>query len=231
MQTQTGQPRSEPKPTKSSPRHWPPRWLRTESEAASLAHRPQWQPALWQRALVALAVLWFLTPAAIEQAWGQNELDSVSTGTLLFRSAAQNIEAPRVHTDVDMQITGIIARVTVTQRFHNPTQSWVEGLYAFPLPENSAVDRLHMQIGERLIEGEIREKIEAQKLYEQARANGQRASVVHQKRPNLFRTAVANIGPGETIEIRIGYLQVIAQDALRRNRVSSVSPYELMCLE
>lgn len=215
MHNRTSAPRPQSKSTKNAPRHWPPRWLRTESEAASLAHRPQWQPASWQRALMTLAVLWFVTPAALEQARAQSELDSISTGTLLFRSGEQHMEAPRVHTDVDMQITGIIARVTVSQRFHNPSESWVEGLYAFPLPENSAVDRLRMLIGERLIEGEIREKAEAQKLYEQARANGQRASVVHQKRPNLFRTAVANIGPGETIEIRIAYLQIIEQDAGR----------------
>ncbi len=82
-------------------------------------------------------------------------------------------------------------------------------------PENAAVDRLHMQIGERIIEGEIREKVEAQRLYEQARANGQRASVVHQQRSNLFRTAVANIGPGETIVVRIGYLQITEQNAGR----------------
>jgi Ca-activated chloride channel family protein len=72
-----------------------------------------------------------------------------------------------------------------------------------------------MQIGERLVVGEIREKVEAQKLYEQARDSGKRASVVHQNRPNLFRTAVANIGPGETISVIIGYLQIVDQDAGR----------------
>lgn len=200
---------------KNSARHWPPRWLSSESEAAHLAQRRQWQPPAWQRIVVMLAVLWFIAPVALEQASAQAEFDSISTGTLVFKIDAHHIEAPRVHTDVDMQITGIIARVTVTQRFHNPSESWVEGLYAFPLPENAAVDRLRMVVGERLIEGEIREKAQAQKLYEQARANGQRASIVHQKRPNLFRTAVANIGPGETIEIRIAYLQIIDQEAGR----------------
>src|SRR5690606_6498765 len=72
-----------------------------------------------------------------------------------------------------------------------------------------------MQAGERIVVGEIREKVEAQRLYEQARAQGRRASVVHQKRPNLFRTAVANIGPGESIEITIGYLQIADQDGAR----------------
>jgi Ca-activated chloride channel family protein len=170
---------------------------------------------LWQRAFVTIVAICCIAPLPSQRAHAESKLDAVNTGTLLFGGTHGFIEAPRVHTDVYMQITGIIARVTVTQRFHNPNESWVEGLYAFPLPENAAVDRLRMLIGERLIEGEIREKNEAQDLYEQARANGQRASVVHQRRPNLFRTAVANIGPGETIEIRIGYLQIIDQDAGR----------------
>lgn len=215
MHHRPAQPQPDFKPAKHSSRRWPPRWLHTDSEAARLAQRPEWQPSSWQRVFVVLIALVVIAPLVVEQGHAQSDAESFSAGTLLFKSENRFVEAARVHTDVEMEITGIIARVTVTQRFHNPTQSWMEGLYAFPLPENSAVDRLRMQIGERLIEGEIQEKAEAQKLYEQARANGQRASVVHQKRPNLFRTAVANIGPGETIEIRIGYLQVIHQDAGR----------------
>jgi Ca-activated chloride channel family protein len=140
--------------------------------------------------------------------------DEFGAGTLMLKSpGAEAVKAPRMHTEVHMEISGIIARVDVRQRFTNPGNTWVEGTYAFPLPENSAVDRMRMEIGTRIIEGEIREKVDAQRLYEQARANGQRATVVHQQRPNLFRTAVANIGPGETIEIRIGYLQIVEQNA------------------
>ena len=138
-----------------------------------------------------------------------------SSGTLLFRSAAGDEPAPRVHTDIDMTVSGIIARVQVTQQFQNPGERWVEGVYAFPLPENSAVNQLQMQVGERVIVGEIREKAEAQQLYVQARENGQRASVVHQQRPNIFRTAVANIGPHETIKITLSYLQIIDQQGGR----------------
>jgi Ca-activated chloride channel family protein len=137
------------------------------------------------------------------------------SGTLVFRSEAGDAPAPRVHTDVDMQVSGIIAHVQMTQQFQNPSDSWVEGVYSFPLPENSAVNQLHMQLGERVIVGEVREKAQAQQLYVQARENGQRASVVHQQRPNIFRTAVANIGPHETIKITLSYLQIVDQQGGR----------------
>src|SRR5690606_37218938 len=56
-------------------------------------------------------------------------------------------------------------------------------------------------------EGEIREKAQARATYEAAAAAGQRASLVEQNRPNLFSTAVANIGPGEEVEIEVRYWQ------------------------
>lgn len=160
---------------------------------------------LW---LPLLAIALFSRPAAAQE-------DEPRSGTLLFRSEAGDEPAPRVHTDIDMTVSGIIARVQVTQQFRNPADRWVEGIYAFPLPENSAVNQLHMQVGERTIVGEIREKAEAQQLYVQARENGRRASVVHQQRPNIFRTAVANIGPHETIEITLTYLQIVDQQGGR----------------
>jgi len=121
------------------------------------------------------------------------------------------IEAPVLATDVDIQVTGPIGRTRVTQRFENPSDGWVEGVYVFPLPENSAVDTLKMIIGDTVIEGEIKPKVEARQIYEEARDAGQRASLIEQDRPNLFTNSVANIGPGETIVIQIEYQETIRQ--------------------
>lgn len=191
-------------------RAWPPPALKEPSDAKRLTPQRWQQPKAWFGAtawccLLALVVV--LGPAPVRA----QATDDVTTGTLLLESAEERIEAPRVHTAVRMKVSGIIARVDVTQHFTNPSDRWVEGIYAFPLPETAAVNELHMQVGERVIVGEIREKAEAQQLFEQARDNGQRASVVHQQRPNIFRTAVANIGPRETITIKIAYLQVLDQ--------------------
>lgn len=165
--------------------------------------------------VIVLLCVWILqTFAASAQA--QEPEPDISSGSLTLRDDdGRYIDAPRMHTAVRMEVSGIVARVEVAQSFHNDSDAWVEGVYAFPLPENSAVDRLRMKIGERIVVGEIREKAQAQKIFEQAREQGQRASVVHQQRPNLFRTAVANIGPGETIEVVIGYLQIVDQNAGR----------------
>lgn len=116
---------------------------------------------------------------------------------------------PSMNTDVDMNIDGIVARVVVRQTFANPTQDWVHARYQFPLPQDAAVDHLLMRIGHREIVGEIKQKQEAQKLFDEARERGQKASLVAQQRPNIFTSQVANIAPGEEIQVEIGYQQLV----------------------
>lgn len=139
--------------------------------------------------------------------------NDVQSGTLLLKSDDQGryIEAPRVRTDVDISVSGPTARARVTQEFHNPTNGWVEGVYVYPLPDDSAVDTLKMVIGNRVIVGNIKERREAKVIYEKAKAAGQKASLVEQERPNLFTNSVANIGPGETVIIQIEYQEPVRQ--------------------
>ena len=91
-------------------------------------------------------------------------MNETPQGSLLFKQVEQRgmyASAPTLKTSVSMHITGMLARVRVEQQFSNPTQQWQEGIYVFPLPDDSAVDTLRMQIGERIIEGRIKEKAEA----------------------------------------------------------------------
>ena len=136
------------------------------------------------------------------------------TGELLLQTATpgEYTVAPTVETEAAIQVTGMVARTRLTQSFHNPGTESVEGIYVFPLPENSAVDHLSMRIGEREIEGVIQEKDAARKTYEQAKTDGRKAALVEQQRPNLFTNSVAHIGPGEMVRVTIEYQQTLAYD-------------------
>ncbi len=141
-------------------------------------------------------------------------LNDPKTGALLFRTgtAGQYQAAPRLETEVAIHVSGLIARTRVTQVFHNPGEEYVEGIYVFPLPEKAAVDHLQMRIGERVIEGQVKEKTEARQVYEKARSEGKKAALVEQLRPNLFTNAVAHIGPAEMVRITIEYQQTLAYE-------------------
>ena len=110
--------------------------------------------------------------------------DQCTAGEFLYRTETDSpfATAPSVQTRVRFDITGVIARAVVTQRFRNPLDQWIEGVYVFPLPESAAVDHLKMRVGSRVIEGQIREKEQARREFQKAAAEGKRASLVEQQR-------------------------------------------------
>ncbi|MEM6394179.1 MAG: VIT domain-containing protein [Planctomycetota bacterium] len=122
----------------------------------------------------------------------------------------ETVPLPLKHTDVRAAITGYLATVDVTQQFHNPFDTKIEAVYVFPLPQDAAVSEFVMTIGDRKIRGLIREKEEAEKLYAQAKAQGYRAALLTQQRPNIFTQKVANIEPGKAIDISIRYFNTLA---------------------
>jgi Ca-activated chloride channel family protein len=170
---------------------------------------------LWIGVLLALgaAVLLYVTLTA-QAAYADEFPSDIGAPTLLFHSQGGGYSAAApLQTDLRLSVAGVVARVRVAQRFRNTGANYVEAVYALPLPDDAAVDRLLMQVGDRVIEGEIRERQQAERIYGEARAAGERASLVRQTSANLFTTAVANIGPGETIDITIEYLQTARYDA------------------
>ncbi len=170
-------------------------------------------------ALVALAASIALATAVVLVATvlllaGRAEAAEASAGTLLLKrlDGGDAPRAPLLSTDVTFRVSGMVARARVVQTFHNASADWVEGVYVFPLPENAAVDRLQLRVGERLIEGEIRERGAARRTYERARANGQRSALMDQERSNIFTTRVANIGPRELVAVELEYQQALRYD-------------------
>ena len=174
---------------------------------------------------VALGLLVVLTATAV-QAQGLAALDRLQahqgSGMLLMTSSGP-VVAPLQSTEAHLRVTGNTVRGTVTQRFRNPGAEWLEGSYLFPLPDDAAVDHLRMKVGERVVQGEVREKETARREFAQARSRGQRASLVEQQRPNAFTARVANIAPGAMIEIELQYQQTLAlRDGAWRLRFPAV---------
>jgi Ca-activated chloride channel family protein len=159
------------------------------------------------------SLLWVLALLLVLQALPEPVSASEATpaaaqaGSLLWRMEQGYATATTLNTDVRMTVSGLVARVKVRQEFRNEGSDWVEGIYVFPLPDKAAVDRMRLRIGERFIEGEIREKEQAKKEYEQAKRSGKKASLVQQQRANLFTTSVANVAPGELVVVEIEYLE------------------------
>lgn len=144
---------------------------------------------------------------------GRNN-DEPQSGQLLIRSDTEATNKKRQHaihlsSDVVFNVNGMVITTRLSQTFKNPSDQWVEGIYLFPLPDTAAISRLEMKIGERIIVGEIKEKQQAKRQYQQAKAAGKKAALVEQERPNLFTQHVANIGPNQQVTITLEYQDTV----------------------
>ena len=136
----------------------------------------------------------------------------ITQGALRVEVDEQIVECPLKHTDVKANISGFIARVTVTQTFHNPYDEKIEAVYVFPLPHTAAIDDMTMTVGDRRIVGLIKRRAEAQTLYQEAIRQGKTASLLEQERPNIFTQSVGNIQPNDEVRIEISYVDVLDYD-------------------
>ncbi|MBN1552103.1 hypothetical protein JW979_11560, partial [bacterium] len=148
--------------------------------------------------------------------FGQSPFPETGQGSLYAFSEENGqqtyLEIPLKHTVVNAEISGFIARVDVRQEFFNSEDHPIEAIYVFPLPDNAAVDQMNMIIGTRVVKGVIKERSEAEMLYQQARHHGNTASLLTQERPNIFTQSITNIAPGDKITIAISYVQDITYD-------------------
>lgn len=160
-------------------------------------------------ALVLYACFGLIAEFAYANNNNPNPLESTQGSVWLLPDSGNYINALLLETDVNFDISGMIVRAKVIQRFKNTSSLWTEGVYVFPLPENAAVDHFKLHIGERQIEGKIQERTQARKTYEIAKNDGRQAGLVEQQRANVFTTKLANIAPGEEITVEIEYQQTL----------------------
>ena len=139
---------------------------------------------------------------------------AAAPGTLVrLDRTGEDAICPLKHTDVKADISGVMARVVVTQTFHNPSASTIEALYIFPLPHRAAVNAMNIKVGDRTIKGSVKTREEARKLYEQAKSSGKIAGLLDQERPNIFAQSIANITPGSTVKVEIQYMEQLPYES------------------
>ena len=116
---------------------------------------------------------------------------------------------PLLSTSADVKIAGVIADVLISQVYKNEGEKPIEAVYVFPASTRAAVYSMQMTIGERTIIAKIEERKAAREAYEEARENGQSASLLEQERPNVFTMNVANIMPGDEILVEMRYTELL----------------------
>ncbi|MFO7569819.1 MAG: VIT domain-containing protein [Smithellaceae bacterium] len=160
----------------------------------------------WLMGSVLLSVFLWCAGAAVAQ---EEDNHTLSPYFFVLSEDAAADRMPLKKTSASVHIAGVIADVTVTQVYKNEGRRPLEAVYVFPASIRAAVYGMKMTIGKRVIEAEISRRDAARKIYEQARDAGKNASLLEQQRPNVFQMNVANIMPGDEIQVELKYTEMM----------------------
>lgn len=139
---------------------------------------------------------------------GPDALDTLG-GHMRAEAGGQTLLLPLANSDFNVAIDGDLANVTLVQTFENPTNTPLNATYLFPLNEDAAVHAMIMEVGDEVIEAQIRRREQARQEFERARSEGRAAALLTQHRPNMFTQQVANLMPGERVRITLRYAQSV----------------------
>src|SRR5688572_9429226 len=129
-------------------------------------------------------------------------MTSGSTGLI----TAARTPVPLTGVTVDAAITALCARVTVAQRYVNHEASPIEAVYLFPLEEGAAVCAFEAVVDGTLVVGEVKEREEAFRLYDEAMERGDGGFLLDEERPDVFRASIGNLPPGKEVLVRLTYV-------------------------
>ncbi len=151
-----------------------------------------------------------LIPAAVSAARQETSADKTLSPYFLVKSNDPDVDRlPLKSTDAQVNISGVIADVTVAQIYKNEGKMPLEAVYVFPASTKAAVYGMKMTIGERTVEAEIREREQARQEYRHAKQAGKNAALLEQHRPNVFQMNVANILPGDIVKVELKYTELL----------------------
>jgi len=120
---------------------------------------------------------------------------------------------PLLGTSVQVDIAGVVAHVTVKQSYKNDGTRPIHARYVFPASTRAAVHGLTMTVGEERVVAKIRERQRARVEFETAKHQGKNAALLEQQRPNVFTMEVANLMPGQRIEVELEYSELLVPTA------------------
>ena len=160
--------------------------------------------------LLSLLLLFALTGALADS--GGQEQSSLSPYFFIEGDDSGGERLPLKRTSAKVRLNGYLARVEMSQVYRNLGNQPINATYIFPGSTHAAVNGMTMTIGERRIVARIKEKQAAEQTFETAKQQGKSASLLSQKRPNVFSMEVANIMPGDEVEVALTYSEIITAE-------------------
>jgi Ca-activated chloride channel family protein len=139
----------------------------------------------------------------------QTQADKTLSPYFFVQGDADVDQLPLKDTRVDIAVSGVIADVQVVQTYRNEGPRPINASYVFPASTCAAVYAMRMRIGDQVIVAKIKEREQAKQEFDAAKKEGKSASLLEQQRPNVFSMSLANVMPGDQIEIELRYTELL----------------------
>lgn len=120
--------------------------------------------------------------------------------------SAHQSDIPLKEVKISGLVCGLHGEIIIAQLYRYAGKKSAEIIYTFPVPDQAAVTGFSATIGVRTVQGEIREKEEAFKEYDEAVLKGDGAFLLEQFRPNIFQVSLGQVLPGEEVAVKVTYL-------------------------
>ena len=167
------------------------------------------KPKLFPKSSILLIALFFIVIAQTNTVKAQETNATEAPFFVVNCTDTSHVSFPLLSTNIDATISGVIASVEIEQVYFNSGDSVINATYVFPMSTNAAVYAMEMEVQGRLIEAEIKEKLEAQAIFDSAQAHGHTASLLEQYKSNVFQMSLANIKPNDTVSVRMKYTELV----------------------
>jgi len=143
---------------------------------------------------------------------GEGAEKTLSPYFLLEGDGTSDERFPLKSTVVEATVNVTISEVVVTQTYANEGNGPIHGRYVFPASTRASVHGMKITIGEQAVVAKIQERKAAKREFEKAKAEGKSASLLEEHRPNVFQMSVANILPGDRVEVELRYTELLVPE-------------------
>ncbi|MCE9564870.1 MAG: hypothetical protein K8U57_22780 [Planctomycetes bacterium] len=132
-----------------------------------------------------------------------------SIGSLIASVDGRNVPLTVGYHHVSIDIRDQIARTVIEESFVNRTDSVLEGVFYFPLPQDASISGFGMWIGDQLVEADVVEKERARGIYETILREKRDPGLLEWAGGNMFKARVYPIPAYAEKRIKISYTQVL----------------------
>ena len=113
-----------------------------------------------------------------------------SIGSLIAKVDGRNVPLTVGYHKVTVDIRDQIARTVIEESFVNHTNSQLEGVFYFPLPQDASISGFAMWIGDKLVEADVVEKQRAREIYETILRERRDPGLLEWSGGNIFKARV-----------------------------------------